>query len=326
MKRMKIYPLLFGGLLALLTACGEKHDGQLLDFEAEQESHLYSDTLDVYLYGATRVTRYPVAVGDRLKVAFRRDTVDLFLIRDRENGRIVLPVIPDSVDVRIRMGEELHTEGLPQGRLLEKWYALNQRDSVTPELGRFLMSQETGNLGALLALASYERFGSGTESLAATAREALFRASEMMTVLGLSAEYFSSRSFFVYRSGRGDRLVPLREVMGKDTAMVVSVFAPSSASAGDTAFLHSLDTLSRQRYFILPGTDSLPASWRKLLEKDTKKNHAVSDSSGLASRLVGEMGLSRLPEYMIVDSLARIRYRTGDRDSLILYLKEKHKE
>lgn len=326
MKRMKIYPLLLGSLLVLLTACGEKHDGPIFDFEAEQESHLYSDTLDIYLYGATRVTRYPVAVGDRLKVAFRRDTVDLFLIRDRENGRIVLPVIPDSVDVRIRMGKELHTEGLPQDHLLEKWYTLNHRDSVTPELDRFLMSQETGNLGALLALASYERFGSCDESLEGTTREALFRASEMMTVLGLSAEYFSPRSFFVYRSGKGDRPVSLQKVMGKDTAMVVSIFAPSSASAGDTAFIRSLDTLSRQRYFILPGTDSLPASWRKLLGVAPKKNHTAVDSSGLASRLVGEMGLARLPEYMVVDSLARIRYRTGDRDSLILYLKEKRKE
>ena len=326
MKRTRIYPLLLWGILALLTACEGKHDGQILDFKAEPQPDFYSDTLDVYLYGATRITRYPVAVGDRLKLTYGRDTVDLFLIRDREGGRIVLSVIPDSMDVRIRMGEELRTEGLPQGRLLEKWYALNRRDSVTPELSSFLMSQETGNLGALLALASYERFGSGNEALGETAREALFRASEMMTVLGLSAEYFFPPNFFVYRSGRGDRPVPLREVMGKDTMMVVGILAPSSLSAGDTAFIHALDTLSPQRYFILPGTDSLPASWRKLLDKDPKKNHTAVDSSGLASRLVGEMGLSRLPEYMIVDSLAHIGFRTGDRDSLILYLKEKRKE
>lgn len=311
--------------LSLFSGCTEKHDGQRLDFKADRESQLYSDSLEIYLYGQTRITRYPVAVGDRLTIDYKRDTIDFFLVKDPENGRIILPIVPDSVDLKIRMSDKLVTEGLPRGILLERWYALNHLDSVSDELSRLLSTQETGSLSALLTLASLQRF-QNNQFFNSLAPGVLMRENEVMTTLGLTGDFFEPRETFVYSFGTPEKPKRLSAVMGKDTMMVVSVLDGKSVSTKDTAYLLALDSLAQQKYYILSGTDSLPTSWKKILGKNPKKNHASVDSAGMASRLVGDMNLSSLPTYMITDSLSRIVYRTENRDSLLKLLHQIRKK
>ena len=304
-----------------LTACGPERDGQRLDIKAERGTGLYSDTLDLYLYGATRITRYPLVAGDRLRVDYDRDTTDFFLLSDPLDGRIILPIVPDSVDVAVRIGGELTLNGIPRDFTYREWYALNLRDTVSSELIDFLAANREGTASSLFGLASYQKFGDDPE-LRDFAEGGLMANGSLLSALGINTSIFRERDRFIYRFGTSRKPKRLAEVMGKDTMMVVSVLPPEFVSDRDTAFLLALDTLSQQRYFILPGTDSLPSSWRKILEKSEKKNHATPDSSFMATRLAAEMNLSRMPVYMVVDSLAKVLYKTEERDSLLALLLE----
>ena len=323
MKTALLKHLAFVLLLLLSAACtGREGDGQRLDLKTESRSALYSDSLDLYLYGQTRITRHPLLAGARLKVDYDRDTTDFFLLTDRESGRIILPIIPDSVDVKARVGDKLTITGVQRDFILKEWYALNARDTLSEELGALLRSERDGNLGALLSLASYQRFA-GETMLKGILRQSIMRSGELLGALGLDASLFDpQRDYFAYRFGTRKKPLRLPEVMGKDTMMVVSILPADLIADKDTAFLLALDTLSQQRYYILPGTDSLPSAWKKVLEKSEKKNHVTPDSSFTAARLVSDMSLDRLPVYMVVDSLSHVLYKTGDRDSLLTILRE----
>ena len=305
--------LLLMSISLLLSGCSGGRTGERLELRAESSPGLYSDSLVLYLYGATRITPYPFLAGDRLKVEYDRDTVDLFLLCDRQDGRILLPFIPDSTDLRVRIGSELSAEGLPSAPLLSEWYELNGRDTLSRELTHLLGVHRSGNLGSLLSLASAQRFPDAPlpEWMSAAIEKLAF---DMKTVLGRSQDYSGGSMTLAYSFGKEHK--SLKEVLRKDTMLVVSLLDSLSVQERDTAFLTALDSLSPRQYFILPETDTVPAAWKALAE-ETGKIHFTTDSAGDASRLLSDMNISELPLYLIADTLARVIYMERERDSLL---------
>lgn len=311
------------GVLFIAIGCTNKRTYKQLDLKVESPSTQYSDSLDLYLYGATRISRYPVNPGKSLVVDYKRDTVDLFLIRDRRNGRILLPIVPDTTDLRVRIGKDLEIKGLRKGNKLSEWYSLNALDTVPEELCTLIDSEGRSTLGFLLALASQQAHPED-ERLSRLSSEMAMRNDEAMKALGVYDLYNPIPVQFAYRFGTKSKPKGFKEVIKKDTMMVVSVLPEGKVSARDTTFLLSLDTLAQMRYYILPGSDSIPGSWTKVWKKGEKKNLLTVDTALEATKVVSEMNLRRLPYYFIVDSLQVITYQTNQRDSLLRFLEERY--
>ena len=307
-------------LLLAATGCGKPKDFETLTVRADRLETLYSDSLVVYLYGQTRITAYPFRTGKKITVEYSRDTVDFFTINDLRNNRIILPLVPDSVDVEVRMGKELKLTGMPKADIISDWYRLMQNDTISPDLRVLLESQNRGAQGYLMTVAAVMRYPFAPETKGLI-QAASLNGSTVSDILGRNLYTQDDYTRLVYRypeDYKGKKT--LHALFDKDTMMVVSIMDGRTLSPKDTAFLQALDTLAQRQYFVLTSLDSLSGAVRKVA-KLSEKTHVTADLSGEASKLVSEMNIYRLPTYLIVDSLSHVLYKGYDRDSLLTLLK-----
>ncbi len=309
-------------LVLTLCGCGHKSGGETLSLVIRPGNHP-AEVLYLYTYGTNSVAKDTILAGETTRLEYVRDSVDLFLLTDSLD-RIILPLIPDSVDLSVTLAPKFKLKGATHTPRLEEWYRLTQeRDTLSTELLDLLEEEGDRPIGLLETLGAIDRFGKTPELMNRYNRSALNQRT-YLELLGREGygeiSYSYSFPHYLAVKDRKGKARTLGEVIRKDSLLVACLLDGTRLSEGDTTFLHALDSLSKVNYFVLPLADSIPPYWQKALPSHGR-TYTVVDSLGAATEEAHRLRVEWLPTYMVVDSLGQIKHRGHDADSLLFFLK-----
>ena len=285
-------------------------------------------------YGTTAIHTDTIRSNEgryRYQSGWVRDSVDAILVSDSV-GRLLLPLFPSGDYIRIHEGENgLEGEGVDHFSLLSRLYYTSEDSLAHPSASDLMYLKEAANTRAgylyTMDRRQWVKDPRAIEVLDSLAMSAYNVQGDMNRIFGwrrtlptaaMKGHYISVT--FPIKTKNSDYMTA--SALAEGAKGVVLIFSPcpsdSTSKADYKLTLRQLDSLQLNTLTLF----TLCPKPKGLDQKALKRKHyTLDDSQDRASEVVEQFRISKLPYYVVVDTLGRVTRNGNDPSAIIRELK-----